>query len=130
MTISFGVPTYLAPLAFIVFLSMVKDAFEDYKRYKSDLEENEKKCMVWNGKEFTQINWNQVQVGHLVKIVKDQFFPADLVLLGSSEFRKGQCFIETKNLDGETNLKSKVLPEEIKVAVQSDQDVGLLSARL
>ena len=29
----------------------------------------------------------------------------------SSDF-KGNCFIETKNLDGETNLKNKKIPKE------------------
>jgi len=41
-----------------------------------------------------------------VKIKQDEFFPADLVLLNSSA-PKGMCYIETKNLDGETNLKHK-----------------------
>jgi magnesium-transporting ATPase (P-type) len=32
-----------------------------------------------------------------------------MVLLSTST-RKGDCFIETKNLDGETNLKPKYAP--------------------
>lgn len=45
-------------------------------------------------------------MGSVVKIMQDEFFPADLILLNSSA-PKGICYIETKNLDGETNLKHK-----------------------
>ena len=34
------------------------------------------------------------------------YFPADMVLLSSSN-PEGVCYIETMNLDGETNLKLK-----------------------
>lgn len=44
--------------------------------------------------------------GMLVKVLEDEFFPTDLVLLQSSD-QAGGLFVETKNLDGETNLKSK-----------------------
>lgn len=35
-----GKPVQAMPLASVVFISMVKDAFEDYKRYVSDKDEN------------------------------------------------------------------------------------------
>ena len=123
VTISNRLPTILPPLAFIVFLSMIKDAFEDYKRYKSDQEENNKQCFVYKDKKFVRTSWREVNCGDLIKVNKDQFFPADLILLASSEFRKGQCFIETKNLDGETNLKAKQVPEEVKPLIQNEDDV-------
>ena len=47
------------------------------------------------------------------------YFPADMVLLSSSN-PEGVCYIETMNLDGETNLK-------IKKALQ---DTCALSAQL
>lgn len=41
-----------------------------------------------------------------VQITDRQFFPADLVLLSTTN-PEGICYIETMNLDGETNLKMK-----------------------
>lgn len=36
-----------------------------------------------------------------------------MVLIGSSETH-GTCYVETRNLDGETNLKSKCAPKKLK----------------
>lgn len=51
-------------------------------------------------------------MGDTVKIYKNEYFPADLFIIRTSE-AKGGCFIETKNLDGETNLKSKCCINDI-----------------
>lgn len=45
-----------------------------------------------------------MQVGDIVRVAKDETFPADLVLL-SSDRADGTCHITTASLDGETNLK-------------------------
>ena len=50
--------------------------------------------------------WNQIRVGEIIKIYENQYFPCDLILINSSS-DKGICYVETKNLDGETNLKHK-----------------------
>lgn len=46
ITISAGAPVMALPLAAVVFVSMLKDAFEDYKRHKSDEKENNTKAEV------------------------------------------------------------------------------------
>lgn len=40
--------------------------------------------------------------------MENEYFPCDVMLLKSSE-KKGVAYIETKNLDGETNLKHKIV---------------------
>ncbi|TPX70129.1 hypothetical protein SpCBS45565_g01922 [Spizellomyces sp. 'palustris'] len=49
-------------------------------------------------------NWEDVRVGDFVFLRNDDPVPADIAILATSE-RDGLCYIETKNLDGETNLK-------------------------
>ena len=41
-----------------------------------------------------------------MRVKEDCYFPADMIVLNSSE-KEGMFYVETKNLDGETNLKIK-----------------------
>ncbi|RWW15574.1 hypothetical protein GW17_00020571 [Ensete ventricosum] len=72
-----------------------------------DLEVNNRKVKIHRGDgtfEFTE--WKNLRVGDIVKVEKDNFFPTDLVMLASG-YDDGLCYVETMNLDGETNLKLK-----------------------
>ena len=53
-----------------------------------------------------EVIWGGLRVGDYVKVKRDGFIPADIIVLKSSN-ESGQFFVETKNLDGETNLKHK-----------------------
>ena len=80
----------------------------------ADDQENNRKTLVLdqNTGNFEPKPWKDIRVGNIVKCLNNEFFPADLVLLNSSG-RKGICYIETKNLDGETNLKHKMASKDI-----------------
>lgn len=107
ITVSNGVPNILLPLAFVLTVSALKDCLEDLNRRKSDNEENNRKVLIWKNDTWTESLWKDVCVGDIVKVKKNEYFPADLILLATSE-SNGLCYIETKNLDGETNLKHKL----------------------
>ncbi|CAO2830070.1 unnamed protein product [Amaranthus hypochondriacus] len=97
----------IVPLFFVIGVSMLKEAIEDWKRKQQDIEVNNRKIKVHNGHgEFELSEWRHLKVGDVVKIEKDEFFPADILLLSSS-YEDAVCYVETMNLDGETNLKMK-----------------------
>ena len=104
--------TTWTPLAIVLGVSLIKEAIEDYKRNKADNEINNRMVEVLNAqtRQFEQRRWKDLQPGEIVMVKKDEFFPADLLFL-SSETEEGTCYVETMNLDGETNLKIKKAPD-------------------
>ncbi|KAJ6846578.1 phospholipid-transporting ATPase 3 isoform X2 [Iris pallida] len=124
--------TNVVPLSLVLLVSLVKEAFEDWKRLQNDKAINSTPVDVLQGEKWESVPWKNLQVGDLVRIKQDCFFPADLLFLASSN-PDGVCYIETANLDGETNLKIRkalertwdyLLPEkaaEFKGEIQCEQ---------
>ncbi|PON62058.1 P-type ATPase, subfamily IV [Parasponia andersonii] len=97
----------VVPLVVVMGVTMGKEVLEDWRRKQQDIEVNNRKVKVHCGDGiFDDTKWMNLKVGDIVKVEKDQFFPADLILL-SSNFEEAICYVETTNLDGETNLKLK-----------------------
>lgn len=120
--------TTIGPLIVVLLVSLGKELVEDYKRKTSDKSLNHSKARLLKGSQFETKRWVNVAVGDIVRVESEEPFPADLVLLASSE-PEGLCYIETANLDGETNLKIKqAIPETANLV--SPTELSHLSGRL
>ena len=73
------------PLITIITITAIKDLYEDWKRHKSDNEENAKNVLTGNYTTFNFEQWKNLKVGQIVKINENEFFPADLLILRSSD---------------------------------------------
>uniref|UniRef100_A0A3P9IT59 ATPase phospholipid transporting 10B (putative) n=1 Tax=Oryzias latipes TaxID=8090 RepID=A0A3P9IT59_ORYLA len=98
----------LIPICVIMFLTALKDGWEDFRRYQSDKKLNNIPCLIYSrtAKHYIERRWKDVRVGDFVKVVCNETVPADLLLLHTSD-PNNVCHIETSNLDGETNLKQR-----------------------
>ena len=96
------------PLVLVLAVTMIKDGYDDVQRHKQDRFLNNKitRRVAPDGS-IEEIPWKDVMTGNLIMVEKDENVPADLVLLSSVD-EEGLAFIETAELDGETNLKIKV----------------------
>ncbi|KDQ11220.1 hypothetical protein BOTBODRAFT_35523 [Botryobasidium botryosum FD-172 SS1] len=119
--------TYVAPLAFVLTVTMGKEAYDDYKRNLRDRDANSQKYLILepsllasDGPYTRAVPSSKLRVGDLVLLEKNQRVPADLVLLRTSD-QSGTCFIRTDQLDGETDWKLRVaVPSCQKVATDRD----------
>jgi len=105
-----GIPTVLMPLLFVVFVDGIFQIVEDRARHKADKEANASEALKYDADEFSfvPVKWHEVAVGDFIKINNRDTIPADCIIMAVSEKREpaqGQCYVETKSLDGETNLK-------------------------
>ncbi|KAM6122947.1 phospholipid-transporting ATPase VB [Phoenicopterus ruber ruber] len=98
----------MLPLIVVLLASMIKDAIEDYRKYRFDKMINFSKTRVYDKEERAYVEkcWKDVRVGDFVQLQCNETIPADILLLYSSD-QNGICHLETANLDGETNLKQR-----------------------
>eukprot|EP00759_Apiculatamorpha_spiralis_P001615 PhF_6_TR10576/c0_g1_i2/m.16864 len=98
--------TTILPLVVVVSVSSVRDALEDLARYQSDVRANNSPVVVVRDRTLQKVTSKDVIVGSILYLTKDQEIPSDTLVLATS-MNDGECFVETANLDGETNRKPK-----------------------
>jgi len=120
ISITDGIPLSLAPLSIVLFFEGIVTALEDRQRHKDDFVANSSKCLVIEKGVAVQKAWRDIKVGDIVKLRNRDQIPADcLILAASDDPPQGVCYVETKSLDGETNLKLKQGLIETAEAVDS-----------
>ena len=117
--------TYIAPLVFVLTVTMAKEAYDDIQRWRADTAINlQTYDRLLPSGETEAVCAQDIRVGHLIRVRTDQRVPADLVLLRTHD-ASGSGFVRTDQLDGETDWK-------LRLAVPSCQkmasDAALASA--
>uniref|UniRef100_A0A8C0FNV7 Phospholipid-transporting ATPase n=1 Tax=Bubo bubo TaxID=30461 RepID=A0A8C0FNV7_BUBBB len=92
--------TLLFPLSCLLTIRGLRDLIDDIGRHQSDRNINSRPCEIL----FRWQKWRDICVGDIVRLRKENFVPADMLLLCSSE-PSSLCYVETADIDGETNLK-------------------------
>ncbi|KAJ4359400.1 drs2 neo1 protein [Ascochyta clinopodiicola] len=145
-----GKYTTIVPLLFFVCLSIAKEGYDDLRRYRLDKAENRREAKVLRTSPssghkgdlvddgsvsspepdkllWETIKWQDIQVGDIIKLDRDDAAPADLALLHSSG-ENNVAFVETMALDGETNLKSKQTAASMSKVIRQQEDVARTTA--
>ncbi|CAK0817920.1 unnamed protein product [Prorocentrum cordatum] len=96
-------------------------ALDDLRRHASDRRTNNQRAVVVRPHEnkphsVDSAPWKDVAVGDVIIVRSGEMLPADIVPLASSG-DEGGCYVETANLDGETNLKIKTAPGPVNQAL-------------
>ena len=94
----------------VLLFTMIYEGYDDYYRLLRDRKMNEKTWEVYSYDELTfrSKKSENIRVGEIVRVKKDEQIPCDLLFLMSSN-SSGKCFVDTKNLNGDFNLKEKII---------------------
>ncbi|KAF2825589.1 phospholipid-translocating P-type ATPase [Ophiobolus disseminans] len=140
-----GTFTTIVPLMFFVTLSIAKEGYDDLRRYRLDKAENRRETQVLRASpssttergstddasqpsstqealHWEPIKWQELNVGDIIKLDRDDPAPADLALLHTTG-ENNVAYVETMALDGETNLKSKQTTASMSKTIINAEDV-------
>ena len=94
--------TYIVPLVIVLAITMGREAMDDLTRRRRDAEAKSEFYELIGRAQ--SVRSRDLKVGDLIKVVKNQRIPADIMLLRTGD-GTGEAFIRTDQLDGETDWK-------------------------
>ncbi|KAH9586233.1 hypothetical protein LSM04_001641 [Trypanosoma melophagium] len=110
------------PFSVVLGAGIAKDLWEDGKRRESDRRANNVKAYVLRGGEFEAVASRDVRVGDVMLCKLGEEVRADVLLLNSSH-TGGVTYIETANLDGETNAQTRRAKPQTIEALGTVEDI-------
>ncbi|CAN0256362.1 unnamed protein product, partial [Pylaiella littoralis] len=136
ITNTFGIPLMLLPLFFVVCVDAIFMIFEDVARHRADKHANSSLTRAWDRRsgDFKLIPWREIEVGDLIIINNREAIPCDVLIMGVDEpisrSPAGIAYVETKSLDGETNLKIRQVVKGVLGKLVIPEDCCLLAGRV
>ncbi|XP_037748913.1 probable phospholipid-transporting ATPase IIB isoform X4 [Chelonia mydas] len=106
--------TYWAPLGFVLAVTMVREAVDEFRRYQRDKEMNSQLYSKLTIRGKVQVKSSDIQVGDLIIVEKNQRIPSDMVFLRTSEKTGTVIGVviytgkETRSVMNTSNPKNKV----------------------
>ena len=96
----------VTPFIIVLILNLIKEAIEDYRKYNNDKKANNWNVLIFKDKRFKKEKCQNIHVGNIIKIYKEDLIPADVLIIKSS-LKSGLAYMQTSNLDGENTLKPR-----------------------
>ncbi|NXK95009.1 AT8B3 ATPase, partial [Formicarius rufipectus] len=121
--------TLLFPLSCLLLIRGLRDLIDDIGRHQSDRNINSRPCEILCGESFQRQKWCDICVGDIVRLRKGSFVPADMLLLCSSE-PSSLCYVETADIDGETNLKFRQALLVTHQELRSEESMAAFDGRV
>ena len=118
----------LLPLLFAFTLTAAKEGYDDLKRHRQDHAYNHKRFDVLRGCAWIGVDSQDIRVGDIVRLRRDDEIPCDCVALAAPKEAHGIVYVRTDNMDGEIDLKSRdVVPLQLATIPhqQSNNDFSM-----
>ena len=74
----------ITPFIIVLIISLIKEAIEDYRKYVNDKKSNNTPVLIFSKDKFHRDLCQNIRVGNIIKIYKDQMIPADILIIKSS----------------------------------------------